>query len=56
MKKKKVAKAKATRNLPSKVLSAKQAKSVKGGGSTVTKIPGRLKWESITLKRGQTSE
>ena len=48
--KKKVAKAKATRNLPSKVLSAKQAKSVKGGGSTVIKVPGRAKWQTITLK------
>jgi hypothetical protein len=52
MKKKKVAKAKAARNLPSKALTAKQARSVKGGGSTGTMIPGRLKWEPITLKRG----
>jgi hypothetical protein len=56
MKKKKVAKTKTARNLPSKTLTAKQAKSVKGGGSTVTKIPGRLKWESVTLKRGLSNE
>jgi hypothetical protein len=39
------------RNLPAKSLTAKQARGVKGG---VQKIPGRLKWQPIVLKRGIT--
>jgi hypothetical protein len=39
------------RNLPAESLTAKQARGVKGGS-----VPGRLKWQSITLKRGITSE
>ncbi|HMF07526.1 MAG TPA: hypothetical protein VKJ00_00240, partial [Thermoanaerobaculia bacterium] len=38
--------------LPSRSLSARQAKGVRGG--TISKVPGRLKWENITLKRGIT--
>ena len=50
----KKAKGRATRSVKSfspKTLTAKQARGVKGGG-----VPGRLKWQSITLKRGLTSE
>lgn len=32
-------------------LSDRQARAVRGGS---TKIPGRLKWQPITLKRGST--
>lgn len=51
--KKKTATRKSTRgvrNLSAKTLTAKQARGVKGGG----KIPGRVKWGDITLKRGLT--
>lgn len=36
------------RNLPAKNLTATQARGVKGG---VQKLPGRLKWQPITLKK-----
>jgi hypothetical protein len=49
--KKKVARAKSARSLPSEAPSAKQAKSIKGGGSASMTIP-RLKWEALTLKKG----
>ena len=41
----------AVRKLSAKPLTAKQARGVKGGA---TKLPGRLKWENVTLKRGIT--
>ena len=44
--------ARGVRNLSTKTLTAKQARGVKGGGSTGSKLPGRLKWEAVTLKRG----
>jgi hypothetical protein len=40
------------KSLSGKSLTAKQARGVKGGG----RIPGTLKWQPITLKRGLTSE
>jgi hypothetical protein len=54
MKKKAASKksARGARNLSTKTLTAKQARGVKGG---VQLVPGRLKWESVTLKRGITN-
>jgi hypothetical protein len=58
MKKKAAAKksVRGVRNLSTRTLTAKQARGVKGGGSAVSMVPGRLKWEAINLKRGLTSE
>jgi len=40
-------------DLPSRSLSARQAKGVRGG--TNPKLPGRLRFENRTLKRGITT-
>jgi hypothetical protein len=42
---------KRVKDVKTRTLGERQAKAVRGGS---TKIPGRLKWQSITLKRGIT--
>ena len=51
MKKKKSAKTKTTRNLPSKTLNAKQAARVKGGSATGGAGAGKIKFDEFTIKK-----